>query len=337
MATLDIFNNDAFSVSALTQTIVDIPRVPTQLGDEGLFREYGINTTTMMIERTGSGLQLVPTAPRGGVGAAPGRERRKMIPVAAVHLPQRDAIMADEVQNVRAFGSETEVEAVSTLVRKQLAQMKGNLDLTLEHMRVGALKGLIVDADGVSEILDLYDLFGMTQQVLPFNIASASSTTDILQTTTLLKRAIAGKLGGRSHSGIRVKCSEGFFDKLRGHSTMKKAWEQFNANSFARNDSEGEIFVYNNIEFQVYSGGVGGTAFIPDGKAYAYPKGVPGMFQTAFAPGDYMSTVNTTGAPYYASQERMKHDKGVELESQSNPIMLNTLPEAVIELTTAAS
>lgn len=337
MATLDIFNNDAFSVSALTQTIVDIPRVPTQLGDEGLFREYGINTTTMMIERTGSGLQLVPTAPRGGVGAAPGRERRKLIPVAAVHLPQRDAIMADEVQNVRAFGSETEVEAVSTLVRKQLAQMKGNLDLTLEHMRVGALKGLIVDADGVSEILDLYELFGMTQQVLPFNIASASSTTDILQTTTLLKRAIAGKLGGRSHSGIRVKCSEGFFDKLRGHSTMKKAWELFNANSFARNDSEGEIFVFNNIEFQVYSGGVGGTDFIPDGKAYAYPKGVPGMFQTAFAPGDYMSTVNTTGAPYYASQERMKHDKGVELESQSNPIMLNTLPEAVIELTTAAS
>lgn len=103
MATLDIFNNDAFSVSQLTQTIVDIPRVPTQLADEGLFNEYGITTTTMMIERTGSGLKLVPTAPRGGVRATVGRENRKLIPIAAVHLPQGDTIMADEVQNVRAF------------------------------------------------------------------------------------------------------------------------------------------------------------------------------------------------------------------------------------------
>ena len=86
MATLDIFNDDAFSLSQLTQTIVDIPRVPTQLGDEGMFNEYGISTTTMMIERTGSGLKLVPTAPRGGVRATVGREKRKLIPIAAVHL-----------------------------------------------------------------------------------------------------------------------------------------------------------------------------------------------------------------------------------------------------------
>ena len=42
MATLDIFNNDAFSVSRLTQLIIDIPRVPTQLGDERLFTEAGL-------------------------------------------------------------------------------------------------------------------------------------------------------------------------------------------------------------------------------------------------------------------------------------------------------
>jgi hypothetical protein len=50
-----------------------------------------------------------------------------------------------------------------------------------------------------------------------------------------------------------------------------------------------------------------------------------------------METVNTMGIPYYAKQERMKYDRGVELESQSNPIMLNTLPEAVIKCTVAAS
>lgn len=341
MATLDIFNDDAFSVSQLTQTIVDIPRVPTQLGDEGLFSEYGITTTTMMIERTGSGLKLVPTAPRGGVGQTAGRERRKLIPIAAVHLPQRDTILADEVQNVRAFGSETEVEGVQRLVSRQLTQLKGNLDLTLEHMRVGALRGQVLDADGVSVIWDLYEIFGMQRQVLGFNINTANTSVDLRQKTEDLKRAIQRKLGGKSFTRVRVKCSESWFDKFVGHDKMYKAWELYQQGVFNR-EFPGQNFVFNNVVFQVYSGGVVDANgldhdFIPEGKAYAYPEGVRDMFQIAYAPGDYMSTVNTMGVPYYASQERLPHDKGVDIESQSNPIVLNTLPEAVIELTTKAS
>ncbi|MFA9287994.1 major capsid protein [Comamonas sp. SY3] len=341
MATLDIFNDDAFSVSQLTQTIVDIPRVPTQLGDEGLFREYGITTTTMMIERTGSGLKLVPAAPRGGVGATVGRDKRKLIPIAAVHLPQRDTILADEVQNVRAVGTESEVEGVQRLVQRQLVTLKSNIDLTLEHMRVGALRGEVLDADGVSVLWDLYDIFGMTRQTMGFNINTAASAVDLRQKTEELKRAIQRKLGGKSFTRVRVKCSEQWFDKFVGHDKMYKAWERYQDGAFNR-EFPGQNFLFNNVLFQVYSGFVVNgqgeeVPFIPAGKAYAYPEGVPGMFQIAYAPGDYMSTVNTMGVPYYASQERLPHDKGVDLESQSNPIVLNALPEAVIELTTNAS
>ena len=331
MASLDIFNNDAFSVSQLTQTIVDVPRVPTQLGDEGIFNEYGISTTTMMIERQGSGLKLVPTAPRGGVRNTVGRDSRKLIPIAASHLPQGDAILADEVQNVRAFGKETEVESVQRLVARQLAKMKSNLDLTLEYHRIGALKGLVLDADGVGVIYDLYQMFGMTRQTMSFDFASA--TSDLKQKTVLLKRAIQKQLGGRSSQGVRVKTSESWFDAFTGHSNMKKAWELWQSGQYNREDQSEGIFVFAGVEFQIYAGGVDDEDFIPAGKAYAYPKGIPGMFQTAFAPGDYMETVNTIGSPYYAKQERMKYDKGVELESQSNPITFNSLPEAVIELT----
>lgn len=337
MASLDIFNGDAFSVSQLTQTITDIPRVPTQLGDEGLFREYGITTTTMMIERTGSGLKLVPTAPRGGVRSTVGREKRKMIPIAAVHLPQGDTIMADEVQNVRAFGSETEVEGVMRLVQRQMAVHKGNIDLTLEHMRVGALKGLVLDSDGKSPIWDLYEIFGMQQVVLPFNTNTAGTSVDLKAKCVELKRHVQKALGGRSFKRVRVKCSESWFDKFVGHDKMAKAWELWNSGAFARQDQTEGDFEFAGVVFQIYAGGVGGQDFIPEGEAYAYPEGVPNMFQTAYAPGDYMSTVNTMGAPYYASQERLPHDKGIDLECQSNPIMLNTLPEAVIKLTTKAT
>ena len=337
MATLDIFNDDAFSVSQLTQTITDIPCIPTQLGDEGLFNEYGITTTTMMIERTGSGLNLVPSAPRGGVGQTAGREKRKLIPIAAVHLPQRDTIMADEVQNVRAFGSETEVQGVQRLVQRQLAVLKGNLDLTLEHMRVGALKGKVLDADGVTELWDLYSIFGMTQAVLPFNINAANSTVDLKAKCVELKRKVQAALGGRSFRRVRVKCSESWFDKFIGHDKMAKAWDLWNNGQFHRTDQSTSDFEFAGVVFQIYAGGVAGKDFIPAGEAYAYPEGVPNMFQTAYAPGDYIDTVNTMGAPYYANQALLEFNKGVKLESQSNPIMLNTLPEAVIKLTTAAT
>ena len=337
MATFDIFNNDAFSVSQLTQTIIDIPRVPTRIGDMGLFREYGITTPTMMIERKGAHLSLVPTAPRGGVRNTIGSNNRKLIPVATVHLPQGATVLADEVYGVRAFGSETEVESMQNLVREKMMQAKANLDLTLEYHRVGALKGKVMDADGVTEILDVYDLFGMTQQTMPWNIATASTTADPKQLCIDLKRKVRDALGGRSYSRVRVMVSEGFFDKLIGHQNMKKAYERWQDGRFNREDQSTADFEFAGVVFSIYEGGTAGGDFIEDGFGYAMPEGVPNMFQTAFSPADYMETVNTLGLPYYAKQEVMKFNKGVEIETQSNPICLNTLPEAVIKLTAAAT
>lgn len=337
MASFDIFNNDAFSVSQLTQTIVDIPRVPTRLGDMGLFTEYGITTPTMMIERKGAALSLVPAAPRGGVRQTIGSTNRKLIPVGSVHLPQGATVLADEVYGVRAFGSETEVESMVNLVREKMAVAKSNLDLTMEYQRVGALKGLVLDADGTTPLLDVYALFGMTQEVMPWNIATANTSADPKQLCVNLKRKIRNKLGGRSFTRVRAMVSEGFFDKLIAHGNMKTAWERWNSGQFNRDDQSMTDFEFAGVVFGIYEGGVDGTDFVEDGFGYAYPEGVSRMFQTAYAPADYMETVNTMGLPYYAKQEVMKFNKGVDIETQSNPICLNTLPEAVIKLTAAAN
>lgn len=335
MATLDIFNDDAFSLSSLSQTITDIPRVPTQLGDERLFNEYGINSLTMMIERQGASLKLVPTAPRGGVPEPVHLGKRKLIPIAAIHLPQSGAVMADEVQGVRAFGKETEVESVMNLVRRKLEVMKNNLDLTMEYHRIGALKGQVLDADGSTVLWDMYDLFGFNQETVFFDLST--STTDVKQKCVDLKRKIRTKMGGRAVRRVRVKVSESFFDALTGHATVKKAWELWQSGAFARQDQSEGDFEYAGVVFQIYSGGTSAGDFIPSGLGYGYPEGVPNMFQTAYAPANFMETVNTNGLPYYVKQERMKFDIGVDLYSQSNPIHLNTLPEAVIKVSSAAS
>lgn len=336
MATLDIFNDDAFSVTSLSQTITDIPDVPTKLGDKGLFQEEGISTLTFMIERQGSSIKLLPTAPRGGVREPVALGPRKLIPLQALHIPASWSVLADEVQGIRAFGSETEVMQAQTLVQRKLANVRASMDLTHEHMRVGALKGQVLDADG-SLLLDVYDAFGMTQQTQFWNIAVAANG-DPKASIITLKSMIRAKMGGRSFGKIRVICSLGFFTALVQNSKMLKAWELWSQGAYLRTDQvNGGDFEFAGVVFEVYDGGTSAGDFIPDGIAYAYPEGVPGMFQSKYAPADYMETVNTQGIPFYAKQEPMPFNKGVAGEAQSNPIHFNSLPEAVIKLSTAAS
>lgn len=335
MATLDIFNDDAFGVSTLSQTITDIPDVPTMLGDLGIFREYGISTTVLMIERQGSSIKLLPTAPRGGVREPVALGPRKLLPLMAVHIPATWSVLADEVQGIRAFGSETEVDQISKLVTRKLGVVRASMDLTHEYQRVGALKGIVLDADG-SELLDIYDAFGMTQTTLYWNMVNAASG-DPMASSIALKAAMKTKLGGRSFSKIRVICSLSFFMKFVGSDKMKKAWELWQNGQFLRTDPTTSDFEFADIRYTIYSGGTSAGDFIEADAAYAYPEGVVGMFQSAFAPADYVETVNTEGLPFYAKQEPMQFGKGIVGEAQSNPLHFNSLPECVFKLSAAAA
>ena len=329
MATLDIFNNDAFTVTNLTRTLVDLPRVPTRIGELGLFEEGGITTTSMMIEREGQSLKLVPAATRGSSGEPVTLKPRSLISANAIHLPQRGSVLADEIQGVRAFGSETEVDAVSAIVAKKLTKMKRQLDLTLEYQRIGAIKGKIMDADGTTELLNVYTAFGMTQVTQSFTLGT--TTTSVRKKIIDLRRLVQAALGGLSYQRVHVLCSASFFDALVEHASVQKAFELYQQTSIAR-EIQGTTFEMGGMVFEEYIGGVGALDFIAAGEAYAFPLGVPGLFTTDFAPADYMETVNTSGLPYYAKQEPMRMNKGVEMESQSNPITLCTRPEAVFKL-----
>ena len=327
---LDIFNDDAFSLSQLTVAINDLPKTYNRIAEMGLFRERGITTTTASIERKGHLLSLVEARPRGAPGKPHTPERGKLIALKAIHLPQRTAVLADEVQNLRAFGSETDVQTVMTLLREKMAGMRRDLDLTIEYQRMGALKGLVLDSDGTTEIYDMFEVFGLTKTTHAMTLGTAG--TDVLAKAIGARRKLEAKLGGAMFNGIRVLCSPGFFDALTGHAAVKDAFARWNSGEFLRTDYHNSGFPFAGMFFEEYSGNVAGVPFIPADKAYMVPLGVPDMFMTLYAPADYMDTVNTIGLPYYAKQERMGFDKGVEVESQSNPIHINTRPDAVIEL-----
>ena len=333
MASLDIFNSDAFSVTSLTKAINDAPHQPGRIGELGLFAEDGIATTSFFIERQGTTINLVPSAARGAPGDPVQGDKRNMIPFGTVHLPQRATILADEVQNVRAFGSESETETVQTLVNKRLTKMRRNLDVTIEYQRMGAIKGQVLDADGSTVLLDLFTTFGVTQQSK--NLVLGTAGTDVKKKLIEAKRLVEDALGGLMYRDLRVLCSPGFFDSLVGHAKVEGAYDRWMNGEFLRTDQRDGGFYFAGVYFEEYRGKVGSTDFIADGEAYMIPGGVADLFITNYAPADYMETVNTIGLPYYAKQEVLRMNKGVELESQSNPISICTRPRSIIKLLAA--
>src|SRR5690606_15672975 len=97
---LDIFNDDAFSVTNLTDAINEITFVPGRIGQLGLFQADSVDTTTIAIEKKGDILVLVPPTPRGGPGTTVDKEKRDVRALVIPHFEINDAIYAEEVQNV---------------------------------------------------------------------------------------------------------------------------------------------------------------------------------------------------------------------------------------------
>ncbi|WP_252178337.1 major capsid protein [Endozoicomonas sp. 4G] len=332
MPTLDIFNSDAFSVSSLTASINHVTEgqaVPSVVDALFLQGERGISTTTAWVERKGDSLQLVPAAPRGADADPVNKSTRDGQTFTAIHLPTRGGINADQVQNVRAFGSETEEEVVERMVQDELDRMRRNLSATITYHRMGAIKGLVLDATG-STLLDIHDAFNVSQQSQSMELDQAG--TDIRALIIKAKRLSEKAVAGSMVNGFVALCGETFFDLLVNHGDTKEAFDRYMDGEMLRNDPRSG-FSFGGVVWRELYGKVGNTEFIDDEHAYLIPLGVPDLFITRWAPADYMETVNTLGIPYYAKQELRRMGKGVDLEAQSNPINLCTRPRAVIKLT----
>jgi len=330
MPSLDIFNDDAFSLSSMTAAIQERPYVPGRLGTLGIFESKGITTTTLQIERKGNLLTLVPAGERGSSGKVKTRNKRDMIPFNTIHLPQTGAVLADSIQNVRAFGSESELESIQSVVNGELDGMRKNLDATIEFQRMGAIKGSIVDADGTTELLNLFTEFGISQTIV--NMALGTATTKVRKKCQDILNAVEDALGAGLWSRVRVECGRTFFQDFIDHDDVRKAYDRYQDGEKLRDDPRSG-FEFGDIIWEQYRGAVGGTKFVADNEAHVIVEGVSGLYITRFAPADYMETVNTMGLPYYAKQERMGMDKGIDMEAQSNPLSLCTNPKVSIKLT----
>lgn len=329
---MDIFENSAFETRRLTDAINAIEYRPSRVNSMGLFGVTSVDTTRIAIERKGDSIVMVPPTVRGGPGITVGSVRRDMVPLNIPHFEINDLILADSVQNVRAFGQEQGLASVAQKLAERLQAHVIAMDLTEEAARLGAIKGIVTYADGAT--LDLFTALGVAQApVINFDLANASPADGALRRKcTAVDRSMKLAVGGLPYSGIHALCGDAFFDDLQAHPEVRETYLNWSAAADLREGYGSEKpLKFGGIVFENYRGIPGTAAYIDTDECHLFPVGVPGLFRTAYAPADYEETVNTMGRRLYAKQYPDANGKGRHLDVQMNALQYCTRPTALFK------
>jgi hypothetical protein len=221
--------------------------------------------------------------------------------------------------------------------------LKVEWKLTLEHMLLGAIDGVVYDADNTTVLYDYFDWMGVVRPApLVLNITGQTAETGEYEKFAMaLRRAMILALTGMAFAGGQVVllCGDNFFDALITSKELKAAKKngamgnQDAALKIAEN-SPYSAFAYAGIIWVNYRGTADSAVAVPTEEARAFMLGVPGLFQTLFAPADTFDTVGAEGLPLYLlNLPERQTSKRFTAELQSNPLIACLRPLSLRRIT----
>lgn len=334
MSTANVHTGDPYSLETLTAAVNSMPYRPGQISASGIFEEDGVTTTMISVELRDGKLALVEPTARGGAGETTGDDDRKKVPFSIPHYQRDDGIAADEVQNVREFGTESSAEILENRVSRKAQRHAADLTMTLEHQRVGAIKGIITSKSG-SVLVDCYSAFGIAVPA-SISLGLSSDATVVSKLWQDVVYSIEDALD-EPYDGLHVFTGRTFHQTMWSHKSVRETFLYGSGAAVLRQDVP-DKFEFGGAVFERYRTGARATVdlgapYIAHDKARVVPKGVSQLFITRFAPADYNETVNTVGLPFYSRATPRANGKGYDLEVQMNAVSLCTRPQALRELT----
>lgn len=349
---IDIFQDDAFSMGTLTDAIEKMPYSPQLLRTMGLFTPRPVRTEFVSIESKDHTLAIIQTTERGAPLEQGRTDRRNLRRFDTVRLAKSDTVRATEIAGIRAFGDETELMQAQELVADKNMKLRGDLELTLEKHRLGAVQGIVLDADG-SVIINWFEEWGIpVPDPIEFKLATATTDVEKASRDILRKQARASKGLWTPSTYTAALCGDGFFDMLTGHKTVRETYlnqsqasalrqafgpaAQNMTGAFATFNYGGVLYInYRGVDDQtdgaVTSGAGVASIGIKSYEAKFFPVGAPGVFQVAQSPGETFDTVNTLGREVYSMViPDKKRNAFVDLEIYSYPLHICTRPETLL-------
>ena len=331
----DIFDQNAWGVVEYNEEIVDrVDHKPELLGALNLFAPIYSRSRTILIAERNRTLALIPTSETG----APPKELElsgaNVRPFQTHRLAEGSTIYAHELAGLANQPFEIQTKEVTEEVADRNGQIIDEMELTWEHMRFGAIQGVVYDADGTTVLHNWFDEWGITPPDV-VNFALATATTDVRKKCRdvgrAMQRAAKGVWTPRTRIGALV--GDNFYDALINHPQIKETKIGTERAPLLENIEGYSAIEIENITFINHRGmDDGSTLTIPTDDARFFPIGARGAFQVGYGPAEFHPYVNRRGQERYGMllPDPSGRNAWDRVEQYSYPLFICTRPEMLL-------
>ncbi|WP_068312755.1 major capsid protein [Polycladidibacter hongkongensis] len=329
----------------------EVNRLPTTYGLLNAMNIAPISrkkSTYVRIDVKDGIVRVLGSRERGAPGQTIERGKENAIIIEIPHFPVLDQILVDDPDNLlEVVGGKLVPASVDQELLRTLQTIRRSHSLTLEYLRLGMLRGEVVDGDG-NQLLDLYDAFDINKKTINFQLNKPD--TDVRAKCAELQKHTRDNLMNETQSGVEAVVSTEFFDALISHQNVEKyvvnaqnSRLHSTVEDYALGGVYGRMFKFGNITFREYAGSMPvkenektkQAPIIDAGVGHSFPTGTGNLMHTFAAPALHVDSINQPAKQIddvKISIEPLKHGKGWELESQSNRIAVCNQPQVLAEL-----
>ena len=335
MLTMDVFKSDLFAATSLTAAVDKFGYVPSFLSDSlpGLVTYTPVMTTAVFIEERANAPALIQTTQRGAPPKQKGGDSRTARGFKTLRHALSSRIMSDELQNIRAFGTTTELKTLQMEIGRRMLKMRMDFALTKEAWMLNMVQGYVKDADG-TQIYDWASEFGQSRQAeVAFNFAGAAVGAIRLAANGIVRSTLR-QLQGLGGNGVKVValCGDTFYDDLTTSTEVRQTYLNWAAAADLR-DKVGapfEVFPFAGVLWVNYRGtDDNSTVAIATDKAKFFPIGA-GIFEWALSPAERFDFVNTPGQEMYSwIVPDLDRQMFADIEMYTYPLPVCTMPQAL--------
>ena len=341
---VDVWRGNGWEVVDLQEQVVErVEHKPQLLGQLGIFTPSYPMSPYIAISDSDRTLSLIPTSEFGAPPAELVPQGARVRPFRVNRIAKGSTVMAHELSAVLQTPFARQVATISGVIAERTARIVDDVELTHEHMRLGAIQGKVMDADGTTVLVDWFDEWGIAEPT-EINFALGTAGTDVRGKFRQLKRQMQVAAKGMWNPSTRVGglVGDNFFDSVLNHPQIKET-KLYNDGAAAMEGVEGygsvEIEGVTLINYQGSDPDASHDLSIGTDKARFFPMGATDVFEAAYGPAvEFAEYLGRPGQEYFsmmlenvdAQGNPDPRRRGDRVEIYSYPLMVCRRPEMLL-------
>ena len=344
---------DLYSVINLTDAINSVDPQYGWLMNSNLFDVKGQTTDTLLYEINGVRKQtmigLTSRTEREKVMGA--RRRKKSAGLVVPYMSTIDQVTSDDVRNISKTWDMVSQEDMMTIFTEKLTEQRANIELSHEYMILSAAQGITRDPLDGSEVVNMFDVHGVTQQVVTWDFTDVNFSP-IRAINELRNKLVRDNTLSSTVGLIEVLVGVDLFDAIVTHAEMAERYVSAFAGvgvqallastpyDFDTRTAYGitNMFEWNGIRFMTYptnfrlEDGSLADPLIADDEGFCMCRGVRNLYRGAYAPDTRLVNVNTVGQAMTAYRTAIIDESYFNIVAESSALYYMTAPELALKI-----